>query len=94
MKTTSFTRAAVLFSLVAIMASGEITVDANTQKRNLKKKANLKDKKLKKGAKEAVVKKRVVKKAIGGKKATGKKVVKKGGKKNPKRNLRPKDGAN
>ena len=42
MKTTSFTRAAVLFSLVAIMASGEVTVDANTQKRNLKKKALVK----------------------------------------------------
>ena len=55
MKTTSFTRAAVLFYLVAIMAGGEVTVDANTPKRNLQP--------LKKGAKDPVdVKERVVKK--------------------------------
>ena len=51
MKTTSFTRVAVFFCLVAIMAGGEVTVDAKTQKRNLK-------------TKKAVVKKALVKRAL------------------------------
>ena len=67
MKTTSFTRAAVLFCLVAMMASGKVTVDAKTLKRNLK-------------TKKAVVKKTVVKKALV-KKALVKKVGKNGVKK-------------
>ena len=82
MKTTSFTRAVVLFCLVAIMASGEVTVDANTPKRNLQP--------LKKDAKDPVdVKKRVVKNTV---KKADKKAHKK--KQKAKRHLRPKDGAN
>ena len=64
MKTTSFTRAAVLFSLVAIMASGEVTVDANTQKRNLKKKALVKKALVKKVGKNGVKKQKPAKRHL------------------------------